>query len=43
VLCKPIHNSKGGLLSFIRWCPPFFVLIVRFGNDLLVARDGAAR
>ena len=41
---EPIYNSKGGQLSLTRRRPPFFVLIdCRFGIDLLVARDGAAR
>ena len=40
---EPIHNSKGGPLSFIRRMSAFFRFCPVEIQDILVARDGAAR
>jgi hypothetical protein len=40
---EPIHNSKGGPLSFIRRMSAFFRFCPVEIQDILVKRDGAAR
>jgi hypothetical protein len=40
---KPIHNSKGGPLSFIRRMSAFFRFCSVEIRNILVARDGATR